>query len=70
VEAVAVAGGPVARWWLEQGRHVRLAISGADLLAAGLAEGPDLGDRLSRTLERKLDGEVSGREAELAAALE
>jgi tRNA nucleotidyltransferase (CCA-adding enzyme) len=70
VEAVALAGGPNARRWLEDLRHVRLEIDGADLLAAGIPEGPDLGARLRRTLDRKLDGEVAGREQELAAALE
>jgi tRNA nucleotidyltransferase (CCA-adding enzyme) len=70
VEAVALAGGEGARRWLEDLRHVRLAIDGHDLLAAGVPEGPQLGARLQRVLERKLDGELAGREAELAAALE
>jgi tRNA nucleotidyltransferase (CCA-adding enzyme) len=75
VEAVAVAGargdGAAARRWLDELRHVRLAITGDDLLAAGVPEGPDIGRRLARTLARKLDGELpGGREAELAAALE
>jgi tRNA nucleotidyltransferase (CCA-adding enzyme) len=70
VEAVALVGGENARRWLEELRHVRLEIGGDDLLAAGIPEGPDLGARLRRTLERKLDGEVSGREAELSVALE
>ncbi|MEA2252363.1 MAG: hypothetical protein QOG70_2605 [Solirubrobacteraceae bacterium] len=70
VEAVALAGGPNARRWLDELRHVRLEIDGGDLLAAGIPEGPDLGARLRRTLDRKLDGELAGREQELAAALE
>jgi tRNA nucleotidyltransferase (CCA-adding enzyme) len=70
VEAVALAGGENARRWLEDLRHVRLEITGDDLLAAGVPQGPEVGERLRRTLERKLDGEISGREAELAAALE
>ncbi|MEA2394019.1 MAG: hypothetical protein QOJ82_1910, partial [Solirubrobacteraceae bacterium] len=70
VEAVALAGGPNARRWLDELRHVRLEIDGGDLLAAGIPEGPDLGARLRRTLDRKLDGELDGREQELAAALE
>jgi len=49
---------------------VRLEITGDDLLAAGIPEGPDLGARLQRALDRKLDGEVAGREQELAAALD
>ena len=72
-EAVAVAGARgdenAARRWLEELRYVRLEIGGADLLAAGVSEGPGLGDRLERTLLGKLDGEITGgREAELAFA--
>jgi tRNA nucleotidyltransferase (CCA-adding enzyme) len=69
VEAVALAGGPNARRWLDSLRHVRLEITGDDLLAAGVPEGPEIGERLRRAMDRKLDGEVEGREAELAAAL-
>jgi tRNA nucleotidyltransferase (CCA-adding enzyme) len=69
VEAVALAGGENARRWLDDLRHVRLEIDGHDLLAAGIPEGPEIGARLQRTLDRKLDGEVNGREEELAAAL-
>ena len=70
VEAVALVGGDNSRRWLDELRHVRLEIDGRDLLAAGIPEGPEIGARLQRTLDRKLDGEVSGREQELAAALE
>jgi tRNA nucleotidyltransferase (CCA-adding enzyme) len=74
VEAVAVAGalGPAgpARRWLDELRHVRLEIDGADLVGAGVEPGPDIGRRLARTLDRKLDGELAGgREAELCDAL-
>jgi tRNA nucleotidyltransferase (CCA-adding enzyme) len=69
VEAVALAGGENARRWLHDLRHVRLEIDGHDLLAAGVPEGPEIGARLQRALDRKLDGEVSGREEEMAAAL-
>jgi tRNA nucleotidyltransferase (CCA-adding enzyme) len=52
-------------------RHVRLAITGDDLLAAGVPAGPELGRRLDAALSRKLDGELgSGPRAELDAALE
>ena len=70
VEAVALAGGENARRWLDELRHVRLEITGDDLLAAGVPQGPEVGERLRRTLDRKLDGEIAGRDAELAAALE
>jgi tRNA nucleotidyltransferase (CCA-adding enzyme) len=70
MEAVALAGGENARRWLDELRHVRLEINGDDLLGAGIPEGPGIGARLQRTLDRKLDGELAGREQELAAALE
>lgn len=60
-----------ARRWLSALRHVGLQINGDDLLDAGIAAGPEVGRRLRRALERKLDGELGeGREAELNAALE
>ena len=50
-------------------RGVGLEINGDDLLAAGVPQGPEIGARLQRTLDRKLDGEIAGREQELATAL-
>ena len=51
-EGVAIAGalGPrqAAYEWLWRWRHVRLRITGDDLLAAGLSEGPEIGRRLER----------------------
>ena len=44
-------------------------VTGDDLVAAGVPQSPAIGDALEETLRRKLDGEVSGREAELALAL-
>ncbi|HMJ35504.1 MAG TPA: hypothetical protein VK501_16470 [Baekduia sp.] len=75
VEAVAVAGAKgdpeTAGTYLHRWRHVGLEIDGHDLIAAGLAEGPDLGRRLAHVLGLRLDGELpAGREAELAAALD
>ena len=71
IEAVALAGGENARRWIEELRHVALHITGDDLLAAGVPQGPEIGDRLRRTLDRVLDGEIAPeRDAELAAALE
>jgi hypothetical protein len=71
--ALALAYGappePVLRWVADLA-HVRLEITGADLIAAGVAEGPALGRALAGTLDRKLDGLVAGREQELASALE
>jgi tRNA nucleotidyltransferase (CCA-adding enzyme) len=59
---------PVLRWVTELSR-VRLEIGGADLLAAGVPEGPAIGRALEETLRRKLDGLVRGRDEELATAL-
>jgi tRNA nucleotidyltransferase (CCA-adding enzyme) len=59
------------RRWLHELRHVALAIDGADLLAAGVPRGPQVGRRLAATLDRVLDGDLSAdREAQLAAALQ
>ena len=69
VEAVALAGGDNARRWITDLRGVGLEINGDDLLAAGVPQGPEIGARLQRTLDRKLDGEIAGREQELATAL-
>ena len=60
---------PILRWVTDL-RDVGLDISGADLLAAGVPEGPAVGFALEETLRRKLDGLVSGREDELETALQ
>jgi len=74
--AIAAAQGPpgaaeTARLWFDMLRHVRLSITGDDLLAAGVPSGPELGRRLAVALARRLDGELEpGPRAELAAAME
>lgn len=72
-EAVALAGalGPreAARQWLSRLRHVRLEITGADLLAAGVPPGPALGRGLAAALAAKLDGRAADRCGELSVAL-
>ena len=72
-EVVALAGAlgaeQPARAWLDVLRHVRLAIDGRDLLAAGVPEGPAIGHGLRAALAAKLDGRADGREQELAVAL-
>lgn len=50
-------------------REVELEIDGADLVAAGVPEGPAVGRGLAAALRLKLDGKVAGREQELAAAI-
>jgi tRNA nucleotidyltransferase (CCA-adding enzyme) len=56
--------------WVTELRGVGLEISGADLLAAGVPEGPAIGRALEETLRRKLDGLVVGRDEELETALQ
>ena len=51
-------------------RGVQLEIGGADLAAMGLSESPRVGEVLAEVRRRKLNGEVDGRESELAAARE
>jgi tRNA nucleotidyltransferase (CCA-adding enzyme) len=74
-EALAMAlargapGGQVLSYIAEL-RGVRLEITGHDLLEAGIPQSPAIGRALEETLRRKLDGEVSGRDEELALALE
>jgi len=69
---LAGAGGaaePVRRW-LDELRHVALRIDGDDLLGAGVPRGPQIGRRLSATLDLLLDGELADdRAAQLATAL-
>jgi tRNA nucleotidyltransferase (CCA-adding enzyme) len=50
-------------------RHVGLEITGEDLLAAGVPEGPAIGRGLEAALSGRLDGELSGRDEELRIAL-
>jgi tRNA nucleotidyltransferase (CCA-adding enzyme) len=56
--------------YLEKWSEVELEIGGDDLIAAGIEEGRAVGRGLAEAKRRKLDGEVSTREEELAAALE
>lgn len=55
----------VAEW-----RAVGTEIAGEDLIAAGIPQGPAVGRGLHAALRAKLDGEASGREAELRIALD
>jgi tRNA nucleotidyltransferase (CCA-adding enzyme) len=58
------------RDYFERLRNVRLEIGGADLIDLGLRESPQIGEILAELRRRKLNGELDGREAELAAARE
>jgi poly(A) polymerase len=58
--ALALAAGigprrPLLRWWLRW-RHVRATTTAAELIAAGMRPGPQLGERLRRLRAERLDG--------------
>jgi tRNA nucleotidyltransferase (CCA-adding enzyme) len=57
--------------WLRTQRHVELQVTGDDLIAAGVPEGPEVGLRLEESYRLLLEGRIEpGRENELRAALE
>ena len=61
-----------AEWlddYMEKWSAVTLEIDGADLIAAGVPQGAALGRGLAAALRAKLDGEIAGRDQELATAL-
>jgi tRNA nucleotidyltransferase (CCA-adding enzyme) len=62
-----VAGARLGRY-LDVTRHVRLEISGEDLLALGIPTSPQIGEVLRSVLHLKLNGVVHGRDQELRAA--
>jgi tRNA nucleotidyltransferase (CCA-adding enzyme) len=67
-EVLAAAGEPAARRWLDELRHRRLAITGDDLVAAGLS-GAAVGAGLEAAMLAMLDGRADDREAQLAVAI-
>jgi tRNA nucleotidyltransferase (CCA-adding enzyme) len=73
-ELVALAGActdgaaAAAGRWLDDVRHRRLAITGDDIVAAGLY-GPAVGEALDRAMVAMLTGRADTREEQLAAAL-
>jgi len=68
--ALAFADLPPLHEYFKRLRGVRLEVSGADLAELGLAESPRVGEVLAELRRRKLNGELDGRESELAAARE
>ncbi len=66
----ALIGGAeaVARWWAEW-RDATPAITGADLVDAGIRPGPAIGRALAAVRAAVLDGSVGDRDAQLALAL-
>jgi tRNA nucleotidyltransferase (CCA-adding enzyme) len=63
------AAAPVQRWHREV-RDARLEITGEDLLAAGVPEGPAVGRGLDAAWAARLDDGATDRETQLAAALQ
>ena len=70
VLALALEESPALRAYLTTWRTVQLAIGGAELAELGLSESPRVGEVLAELRRRKLNGQLDGREAELAAARE
>jgi tRNA nucleotidyltransferase (CCA-adding enzyme) len=70
IMALAIEDRVELRDYFARLRDVRLEIGGQDLIAMGLSESPLIGDILGEIRKRKLNGELDGREAELAAARE
>jgi tRNA nucleotidyltransferase (CCA-adding enzyme) len=61
-----------ANWldsYLTAWRKIELEISGEDLLAAGIEQGPAIGRGLRAARNKKLEGQARGRDEELAVAL-
>jgi tRNA nucleotidyltransferase (CCA-adding enzyme) len=57
--------------WLNRRRHIALQLTGDDLLAAGVPEGPEVGARLEESYRLLMEERIEpGRESELRAALE
>jgi tRNA nucleotidyltransferase (CCA-adding enzyme) len=64
-------GRRVIEGWLNDQRHISLQVTGDDLIAAGVPEGPEVGVRLEESYKLLLEERIEpGREAELRAALE
>jgi tRNA nucleotidyltransferase (CCA-adding enzyme) len=68
--ALAFGDHPALRAYFDRLRNVTLDVDGDDLAAIGLAESPRVGEVLAELRRRKLNGELDGRSAELAAARE
>ena len=68
--ALALEDVPALHRYFSDLRGVRLEVTGADLADLGLGESPRVGEVLAELRRRKLNGELDGRESELAAARE
>jgi tRNA nucleotidyltransferase (CCA-adding enzyme) len=56
-------------YYLTAWRKIKLEIDGDDLIAAGIEQGPAIGRGLRAARHKKLEGEIAGRDEELATAL-
>jgi tRNA nucleotidyltransferase (CCA-adding enzyme) len=64
-------GRRVIEEWLREQRHVEPQVTGQDLIAAGVPEGPEVGARLRESYRLLMEERIEpGRDAELRAALE
>ena len=68
--ALALADLEPLHVYFRQLRDIQLDIGGGDLAELGLGESPRVGEILAELRRRKLNGELDGRESELAAARE
>src|SRR3954454_1212585 len=68
--ALALADLEPLHTYFDHLRGVQLEVSGADLAELGLGESPRVGEILGELRRRKLNGELAGRDSELAAARE
>ena len=68
--ALALADLPQLHEYFERLGGIRLEINGTDVAELGLGESPRVGEILVELRRRKLNGELDGRESELAAARE
>jgi tRNA nucleotidyltransferase (CCA-adding enzyme) len=64
-------GRRIVEEWLGEQRHITLQVTGDDLIAAGVPEGPEVGVRLEESYKLLIEERIEpGRDTELRAALE
>ena len=68
--ALALSGDERLREYFRSLHAIRLEITGSDLAELGLGESPRVGEILAELRRRKLNGQLEGRDSELAAARE
>jgi tRNA nucleotidyltransferase (CCA-adding enzyme) len=68
--ALALEDHPELDDYFRRLRNVQLEVSGSDLAELGLGESQEVGEILAELRRRKLNGQLDGRESELAAARE